>query len=128
MKNKELTLNQYQEQAMSTCMDSCNNYSYMMDNLAAEVGEFSGKIAKAKRKKMIRFTEDGNIEFTEDVTIGEGLDFHTELMKEAGDILWQLSGLCHVFGWSLADVGQGNLDKLASRQRRGVIDGNGDNR
>lgn len=128
MKNKELTLNQYQEQAMSTCMDSCNNYSYMMDNLAAEVGEFSGKIAKAKRKKMIRFTEDGNIEFTEDVTIGEGLDFHTELMKEAGDILWQLSGLCHVFGWSLADVGQGNLDKLASRQQRGVIDGNGDNR
>jgi NTP pyrophosphatase (non-canonical NTP hydrolase) len=128
MKNKELTLNQYQEQAMSTCMDSCNNYSYMMDNLAAEVGEFAGKIAKAKRKKMIRFTEDGNIEFTEDVTIGEGLDFHTELMKEAGDILWQLSGLCHVFGWSLADVGQGNLDKLASRQQRGVIDGNGDNR
>lgn len=128
MKNKELTLNQYQEQAMSTCMDSCNNYSYMMDNLAAEVGEFSGKIAKAKRKKMIRFTEDGNIEFTEDVTIGEGLDFHTELMKEAGDILWQLSGLCHVFGWSLADVGQGNLDKLASRKQRGVIDGSGDNR
>jgi NTP pyrophosphatase (non-canonical NTP hydrolase) len=128
MKNKELTLNQYQEQAMSTCMDSCNNYSYMMDNLAAEVGEFSGKIAKAKRKKMIRFTEDGNIEFTEDVTIGEGLDFHTELMKEAGDILWQLSGLCHVFGWSLADVGQGNLDKLASRKQRGVICGSGDNR
>lgn len=69
MKNKELTLSQYQEQAMSTCMDSCNNYSYMMDNLAAEVGEFSGKIAKAKRKKMIRFSEDGNIEFTADVTI-----------------------------------------------------------
>jgi NTP pyrophosphatase (non-canonical NTP hydrolase) len=128
MKNKELTLNQYQEQAMSTCMDSCNNYSYMMDNLAAEVGEFSGKIAKAKRKKMIRFTEDGNIDFAADVTIGEALDFHSELMKEAGDILWQLSGLCHVFGWSLADVGQGNLDKLASRKQRGVIDGNGDNR
>jgi NTP pyrophosphatase (non-canonical NTP hydrolase) len=128
MKNKELTLNQYQEQAMSTCMDSCNNYSYMMDNLAAEVGEFAGKIAKAKRKGMIRFTEDGNIDFVTDVTIGEALDFHSELMKEAGDILWQLSGLCHVFGWSLADVGQGNLDKLASRQQRGVIDGNGDNR
>lgn len=128
MKNKELTLNQYQEKAMSTCMDSCNNYSYMMDNLAAEVGEFSGKIAKAKRKKMIRFTEDGNIDFVADVTIGEALDFHSELMKEAGDILWQLSGLCHVFGWSLADVGQGNLDKLASRKQRGVIDGSGDNR
>ena len=128
MKNKELTLNQYQEQAMSTCMDSCNNYSYMMDNLVAEVGEFAGKVSKAKRKGMVRFTEDGNIAFNEDVTIGERLEFHSELMKEAGDILWQLSGLCHVFGWSLADVGQGNLDKLASRQRRGVICGNGDNR
>ena len=128
MKNKELTLNQYQEQAMSTCMDSCNNYSYMMDNLVAEVGEFAGKVSKAKRKGMVRFTEDGNIEFNEDVTIGEGLEFHSELMKEAGDILWQLSGLCHVFGWKFNDVGLGNLDKLSSRQRRGVICGNGDNR
>ena len=31
-------------------------------------------------------------------------------------------------GWDLEDVAQGNLDKLASRQQRGVIDGNGDNR
>ena len=123
-----MTLNEYQNKAMSTCMDSCNNYSYMMDNLAAEVGEFSGKIAKAKRKKMIRFTEDGNIEFTEDVTICEGLEFHSELMKEAGDILWQLSGLCHIMGWNLEDVAKMNLDKLASRQERGVIDGEGDNR
>lgn len=50
------------------------------------------------------------------------------IRKEAGDILWQLSGLCKVMGWSLEDVAQENLDKLASRQARGVIDGNGDNR
>jgi hypothetical protein len=31
-------------------------------------------------------------------------------------------------GWDLEDVAQGNLDKLASRKQRGVIDGNGDNR
>lgn len=30
--------------------------------------------------------------------------------------------------WTLEDVAQANLDKLASRQQRGVIDGNGDHR
>ena len=51
-----------------------------------------------------------------------------EYKAEAGDILWQLDGLCRVMGWDLEEVAQGNLDKLASRQQRGVIDGNGDNR
>ena len=51
-----------------------------------------------------------------------------ELKKEAGDILWQLSGLCHVMGWDLEDVARQNLQKLASRKERGVIDGDGDNR
>nr|CAI9751227.1 hypothetical protein WMHIBSEC_WMHIBSEC_CDS_0051 [Caudoviricetes sp.]CAI9751786.1 hypothetical protein AZFZUZMX_AZFZUZMX_CDS_0051 [Caudoviricetes sp.] len=31
-------------------------------------------------------------------------------------------------GWKLEDVAKLNLEKLASRQQRGVIDGNGDNR
>lgn len=51
-----------------------------------------------------------------------------ELKKEAGDILWQLSGLCSVMGWSLEDTAMQNLMKLASRKERNVIDGNGDNR
>ena len=49
-----------------------------------------------------------------------------ELKKEAGDILWQLSGLCSVMGWSLNDIAQMNLDKLAARKDAGTIDGNGD--
>jgi NTP pyrophosphatase (non-canonical NTP hydrolase) len=51
-----------------------------------------------------------------------------EYMAEAGDILWQLSGLCKVMGWGLEDVAKANLEKLASRKQRGVIDGEGDNR
>jgi hypothetical protein len=31
-------------------------------------------------------------------------------------------------GWKLDDVARENLEKLASRQQRGVIDGNGDER
>ena len=66
---------------------------------------------------------------TDKTAVAEGAEeLNAEPKKEAGDILWQLSGLCHVMGWELEDVAQGNLDKLASRQERGVIDGNGDNR
>ena len=119
-------LNEYQKKAMQTCMESCRNYSYMMDNLVAEVGEFAGKVAKAKRKELLEYDEEGNI-----VWLGEcdALDaFENELKKEAGDILWQLSGLCTVMDWEMKDVAQCNLEKLASRQKRGVIDGDGDNR
>jgi NTP pyrophosphatase (non-canonical NTP hydrolase) len=128
MKNKELTLNEYQNLAMTTCMPSCFNYAYMMDNLMAEVGEFAGKVAKAKRKKLIRFDHEGNIVFCQGVTAEQRDEMLAELKKEAGDILWQASGLFEVFGWRLNDVGQGNLDKLASRKQRGVIVGDGDNR
>lgn len=124
-----MELNKYQERAMSTCMPSCENISYMLLNLVGEVGELSSKIAKHIRK--------GNM------TIGgkclpnglhsslkgeEWLTTDIELMKEAGDILWQLAGLCRVMGWNLDDIAMMNLQKLASRQRRGVIDGEGDNR
>lgn len=128
MENKELTLNEYQKLAMTTCMPSCFNYAYMMDNLIAEVGEFAGKVAKAKRKKLIRFDNEGDIVFCEGVTAEQRDELLIELKKEAGDILWQAGGLFEVFGWKLNDVGQGNLDKLASRKQRGVIDGSGDNR
>lgn len=122
-----MTLNEYQEKAMTTCMESSRNYAYMYTNLVAEVGEFSGKVAKAQRKGRTYFTHNGDLYLC---GVGEnmGKEFRDELEKEAGDILWQLSGLCSVLGWSLEDVARMNLEKLASRQQRGVIDGSGDNR
>ena len=55
-------------------------------------------------------------------------DFIKELLKEVGDCAWFLSGICAVEGVDFEDVLKANLDKLSDRQRRGVIDGNGDNR
>lgn len=121
-----MTLNEYQKRAMATCMKSCGNYSYMMGNLIAEVGELSGKIAKAQRKGLLTFEKDGQPAWNG--SLADYQDFNIELAKEAGDILWQLSGLCEVMGWDLEVIAQMNLDKLASRQRRGKIDGEGDNR
>ena len=122
-----MKLNEYQERAMQTCMPTCMNYSYMMGNLGAEVGEFQGKVHKAQRKGLIKYDEQGNI-LWKGKDWNEACLFNTELKKEAGDILWQLAGLCKVMGWKLEDVATMNLDKLASRKSRGVIDGEGDNR
>ena len=117
---------------MTTRMDSCNNFAYMFINLVGEVGEFASKIGKAIRKKQLCIGHEGQcndlaIE-TDMVSADMRSVLDAELKKEAGDILWQLSGLCDVMGWTLEDVAQMNLDKLASRQKRGVIDGSGDNR
>lgn len=121
-----MTLNEYQEMAMTTCLPESRNFAYMFLNLTGEVGEFASKVAKAirKDKALIDFnhliTEHGEKAMTEEEV--------EDLMKEAGDCLWQLSGLCTVMGWKLEDVGQQNLEKLASRKQRNVVDGSGDNR
>jgi NTP pyrophosphatase (non-canonical NTP hydrolase) len=118
-----MTLNEYQEKAMSTCMDSCDNYSYMMLNLVGEVGELASKIAKDIRKG------DATIDKNELYYTNEPSPFvrrNKELMLEAGDILWQLAGLCNAMCWRFEDVAQMNLDKLQARKQAGTIEGNGD--
>lgn len=122
----ELTLNEYQQKAMTTCMATCDNESYMFLNLVGEVGELASKMAKAIRKGKAYIgdnhfiTECGNEAMTDEEI--------ADLKSEAGDVAWQLAGFCHVMGWTLEEVCQENLDKLASRKERGVIDGSGDRR
>lgn len=120
-------LNEYQEKAMQTCMPSCDNVSYMLLNLQAEVGELSGKIAKAIRKEQLHI-EGNDVVFYANATDEEILQFRKDVAGELGDVLWQLSGLCMELGFDLNDVAHQNLQKLADRQQRGVIDGNGDYR
>lgn len=123
-----MTLNEYQQQAMTTCMKASENFSYMMLNLVGEVGELASKVAKHVRKGQVRFDEDGDISFDGSVAVSDSEQYNDLLRKEAGDVLWQLAGLCYVMGWPLERVAEENLQKLASRQQRGVIDGNGDER
>lgn len=115
-----MTLEEYQEQAMTTCLPESENFAYMMLNLVSEVGEIAGKVGKSIRK--------GQLVINENELSAIGYDQDTELMKEAGDVLWQLSGLCSVMGWSLEEIAQMNLDKLADRKKRNVINSSGDNR
>jgi NTP pyrophosphatase (non-canonical NTP hydrolase) len=125
-----MELNEYQERAMETCMASCDNMAYMLTNLVAEVGELAGKIAKPIRKGNVcyrdnyltpahLFEEDDMIVFA---------DMREEMAFEAGDVLWQLAGVIKRLGYTMEEVAQMNLDKLASRAKRGKIDGDGDHR
>lgn len=124
METKELTLNEYQKAAMTTCMPSSDNFSYMFLNLVGEVGEFASKVAKSIRKEHSIIGE----EYVNDLSIRKDVieEEMVALRKEAGDILLQLAGLCSVMNWDLNKVAQENLDKLQARKAAGTIDGSGD--
>lgn len=128
-----MTLNEYQEKAMHTCMPSCDNISYMLLNLVGEVGEFSSKIAKTIRKENVYIGGQKDMKGLSKLCvyphfIPEFVEFNEELMKEGGDILWHLFGVFSALGWTAEEVAVGNLEKLSSRAKRGKIDGDGDNR
>lgn len=105
-----MELNEYQRSAMQTCMPTSENLLYMLTNLVGEVGEFSGKIAKYVRKGQLFVVtnesrdEEGNILHSQIMNIS--VEEKNALAQEAGDIAWQLAGLCHVMGWSLEEICQ----------------------
>lgn len=126
-----MELNEYQQQAMTTCMPESDNLFYMLANLIGEVGEFASKAGKHMRKGKLHITttsrnEHGNITHTQAWNITD--DERELMLSEIGDILWQTAGLAHVMGVSLDDVAKENLAKLASRKERNVIAGDGDRR
>ena len=84
-----MNINEYQQKAMTTCMPSSENFSYMFLNLVGEVGELASKVAKGNRKGHISM-DGNNLRFEEFPTC---IDMDHAMMYEAGDILWQLSGL-----------------------------------
>lgn len=73
-----MNLQEYQAQALTTCLPSALSREYLIPGLVAEVGELFGKKAKAVR--------DGWAE--------EALKF--ELVKEYGDVAWMTAVLLEV--------------------------------
>ena len=53
-------------------------------------------------------------------------DRHVLLKKEIGDVLWYCAAAARELGFSLGEIAQENLDKLADRKARGVLGGSGD--
>jgi NTP pyrophosphatase (non-canonical NTP hydrolase) len=50
------------------------------------------------------------------------------MSKELGDVLWYVAQLATELGLDLDEIANQNLEKLFSRQQRGVLSGSGDDR
>ncbi len=50
------------------------------------------------------------------------------MAKELGDVLWYVAQLASELDLDLDEIAEANLEKLLSRQRRGVLSGSGDDR
>jgi len=118
----KMKLNEYQEKAKVFATYQMPQYAFI--NLFAEAGEVAGKIAKIERgdKVDLAFYADAIDAIR---SIGELKD---PILKELGDVLWQLSACCNELGVTLEEVAQMNLDKLGGRISRGTIKGEGDER
>ena len=85
-----------------------------------EAGEVADKV-----KKILRDTEYRKYKYG-------AIAIHDEKKKdialEIGDVLWYCATLSADLGYSLDDIAQMNVEKLASRKARGVLGGSGDNR
>ena len=110
---QKLTLNEFQRIELTTA-NYPREYAiiYPALGLNGEAGEVAEKV-----KKTIR---DYGGELTD--------ERRKAIALEISDCLWYCATLAHDIGYTLGEIGKMNNDKLASRQRRGVIDGEGDNR
>jgi len=77
-----------------------------------EAGEVQGKIKKILRDQG-GVVDDGN---------------RVAIMKELGDLLWYVARACSELSLDMNAVAQQNIDKLADRRERGVLQGSGDDR
>jgi NTP pyrophosphatase (non-canonical NTP hydrolase) len=107
----------YQERAGTTAMYPSRGKSlcYPALGLAGEAGEVAEKV-----KKLVR--GDGDLYAQPDEALRQAL------AGELGDLLWYIAALCFELDLKMSDVAQANLEKLASRKKRGVIHGDGDSR
>lgn len=105
-------LDVYQTRAANTAVyPEHSALEYLVSGLVAEAGELAGHYAKWLRNdnKYSPYPAEA-------------------LLAEAGDTLWFISELARLHDKRLSQLAQENLDKLASRQKRGTLKGNGDNR
>ena len=109
-----MLISEYQEVSRRTATypDAGDNLVYPTLGLAGEAGEVAEKV-----KKLLR--DDGG------VLSAERRD---ALAGELGDVLWYVAQVATEAGLDLEEIAQGNLDKLLSRQRRGMLSGSGDRR
>jgi NTP pyrophosphatase (non-canonical NTP hydrolase) len=108
-----MDLSEYQRQSRRTAEYPREAWlAYPALGLAGEAGEVAEHAKKAIRD------DAGKI----------GDERRAAMSKELGDVLWYVAQLASELDLSLDDIAKQNLEKLFSRQERGVLSGSGDDR
>lgn len=108
-----MTLDEYQKGARTTAIyPEESRIVYPTLGLTGESGEVADKVKKVIRDNGGQFSDERK----------------HEIALELGDVMWYVASLAHDLGYSLEEVAQMNLDKLASRMKRDKIHGSGDER
>ena len=109
-----MRFSEYQTRSRVTAVypDAGSNIVYPALGLCGEAGETAEKIKKAIRDDAGTLTEERR----------------EAIAAELGDVLWYAAQLATEAGLELEAIAEANLEKLASRQRRSVLHGSGDER
>lgn len=97
-----MTFEEYQTKAMSTATENVRyNLAYSMGGVAGEAGEYADLV-----KKML---------FHGKLTTKE---FADKALLELGDVLWGLAQASEACGFTLEEVAEANVVKLAARYKK----------
>ena len=107
------TFDDYQEAATKTAIyPEAARVTYPALGLAGEAGEVANKVKKIIRDDGLATTDQRR----------------AQIRKEIGGVMWYVAALCTDLQLNLGDVCRENIEILRSRQERGTLKGDGDNR
>ncbi len=108
-----MDLSEYQRESRRTAEYPREAWlAYPALGLAGEAGEVAEHAKKAIRDDSGKISDERR----------------AAMSKELGDVLWYAAQLASELELSLDDIAKQNLEKLLSRQARGVLSGSGDDR
>ncbi len=145
-----MNFEEYQEKAFSTCTPACYSEAYLDLGYISEVGELAGKLAKRIRGDAVAdediMQEIGDCAWMSAVrerfngralrtwisypySLRSEIEGINDLLKvyDSGSF-YAVKLFCEYLGFDFNKCMQMNIEKLESRQKRGVIQGGGDNR
>ena len=117
-----MELNQYQKAALETAVYPKEYKTiYPALGMNGEAGEVADKVKKVLRDSELIVRDGRGAIVLPDAK-------REELAKEVGDVLWYVATMAYDLGYSLDEIAEMNIQKLASRKQRGQLSGSGDNR
>ena len=116
-----MTLNEFQAEAEKTAIyPDVFRIIYPALGITGEAGECSDKVKKLLRDTDVKCDEKGSLILTEEQKHAIAL--------ELGDVLWYVTIFARDIDLTLEDIAEMNIEKLRSRQQRGMLGGSGDYR